>query len=140
LLGDSLYLEPREPVEELFREIIDELWADPTRVPESESVLRTLKRVLGEMFPSGSPRSLGERQRVAERAVKAVYIHAHMDEESFDVARIMKCPIGVPEADGTNIPTCTYNVLYRERDERFADPAMLDRMARTRPGALRVIS
>jgi uncharacterized radical SAM superfamily Fe-S cluster-containing enzyme len=140
LLGDSLYLEPREPVEELFREIIDELWADPARVPESESVLRTLKRVLGEMFPSGSPRSLAERQRVAERAVKAVYIHAHMDEESFDVARIMKCPIGVPEADGTNIPTCTYNVLYRERDGRFADPAMLERMARTRPGALRVIS
>ena len=31
-----------------------------------------------------------------------------------DVARIMKCSIGVPEVDGSNIPTCSYNVLYRE--------------------------
>ena len=26
------------------------------------------------------------------------------------------------ELDGTNIPTCSYNVLYRENDPRFADP------------------
>ena len=48
-----------------------------------------------------------------------------MDEENFDVARIMKCCVGVPEADGSNIPTCSYNVLYREKDARFADPEML---------------
>ena len=42
-----------------------------------------------------------------------------MDEENFDVSRIMKCSIGVPESDGSNIPTCSYNVLYRERDARF---------------------
>jgi hypothetical protein len=108
-------------------------------VPESEAVLATLKRILGAMFPTDRALPLAERQRVAERAIKAIYIHAHMDEESFDVGRIMKCPVGVPEVDGTNIPTCTYNVLYRERDARFADPAMLERMERTRPGALRVL-
>ena len=56
-----------------------------------------------------------------------------MDEENFDVARVMKCPVGVPQEDGGNIPTCSYNVLYREKDERFADPKMLHRMVLTRP-------
>jgi uncharacterized radical SAM superfamily Fe-S cluster-containing enzyme len=59
-----------------------------------------------------------------------------MDEENFDVARVMKCCVGVPEVDGSNIPTCSYNVLYREKDTRFADPDMLQRMERSRPGAL----
>ena len=131
LLGDSLYLEPREPVERLFRDVVDDLWADPDRLPESRRVLATIKRLLGAMFDGDA--SAGERQTMAERAIKAVYIHAHMDEESFDVARIMKCPVGVPEVDGTNIPTCSYNVLYREQDARFRDPAMLRRMEEARP-------
>src|SRR5947209_14922373 len=63
----------------------------------------------------------------------ADYIHSHMDEENFDVARVMKCCVGVPEADGSNIPTCSYNVLYREKDRRFAAPEMLRRMEQTRP-------
>jgi 7,8-dihydro-6-hydroxymethylpterin dimethyltransferase len=134
LLQDSLYIEPREKLEDVFREIIDDLWADPGRLAEGEAVLRTLKRLLEEMFPTGRPSlSILERQKIAERSAKAIYIHSHMDEESFDVARVMKCCVGVPETDGTNIPTCSYNVLYRERDQRFADPGMLHRMATTRP-------
>ena len=42
-----------------------------------------------------------------------------MDEETFDVARVRQCPVGVREPDGRNIPSCSYNVLYRERDARF---------------------
>jgi hypothetical protein len=45
----------------------------------------------------------------------------------------MRCSVGVPEIDGSNIPTCSYNVLYRERDARFADPDMISRMDTTRP-------
>jgi uncharacterized radical SAM superfamily Fe-S cluster-containing enzyme len=56
-----------------------------------------------------------------------------MDEESFDVSRIMKCSVGVPDIDGSNIPTCSYNILYREKDARFADAGMLKRMDHTRP-------
>ena len=81
--------------------------------------------------PTEIPNSL--EQKIAERTVKAIYIHSHMDEENFDVARVMKCPVGVPQEDGGNIPTCSYNVLYREKDERFADPKMLQRMIETRP-------
>jgi len=135
LLGDSLYIEPREPLEQVFRDLIDDLWAGPERIPESARVLATIKRLLNDLFPSDRRLSILERQKISERAVKAIYIHSHMDEENFDVARIMKCPVGVPQEDGGNIPTCSYNVLYREKDARFADAGMLQRMAVTRPGA-----
>ena len=55
----------------------------------------------------------------AERYSKAIYIHTHMDEETFDVDRIRQCCVGMPNADGTSIPSCSYNILYRERDARF---------------------
>jgi uncharacterized radical SAM superfamily Fe-S cluster-containing enzyme len=42
-----------------------------------------------------------------------------MDEETFDTDRIQQCCVGIVEPDGSNIPSCAYNVLYRERDERF---------------------
>ncbi|NOU31543.1 MAG: hypothetical protein HOO96_26890, partial [Polyangiaceae bacterium] len=93
-----------------------------------ERILATLKRLVREMFPSDGALPLEARQKIAERATKAIYIHSHMDEESFDVARIMKCSVGVPDVDGSNIPTCSYNVLYREKDKRFAAPEMLSRM------------
>jgi len=136
LLGDSLYIQPREHVEEVLRTAMDELWADPDKLPQGEAVLATLKRLIKEMFPPGRPIEFEARQKIAERAIKAVYIHSHMDEESFDVARVMKCSVGVPDIDGSNIPTCSYNVLYRENDARFADKEMLERMGRTVPHPL----
>lgn len=128
LLQDSLYMEPTAKVEEEFRAIIDRLWAEPDSLPEADRVLATMKRVLREVFPSGESLSLGERRKRAERVTKAVYIHSHMDEENFDVSRIMKCCVGVPEADGTNIPTCSYNILYREKDRRFATEEQMQTM------------
>jgi hypothetical protein len=133
LLSDSIYIQPREKVESVLRDCIDELWADPDAVPESERILATLKRLIQSMFPPGPPLPLAARQKIAERACKAIYIHSHMDEESFDVSRIMKCSVGVPDVDGSNIPTCSYNVLYREKDARFADASMLTRMQEARP-------
>jgi len=133
LLDDSLYIEPREKLEEMFRGVIDRLFADPDSMPESDKILQTIKQLLNRLFPPGGPAlSLTERRRIAERSAKAIYIHSHMDEETFDVGRVMKCCVGVPGPDGTNIPTCSYNVLYREKDQRFASKAMLDRMEHAR--------
>jgi hypothetical protein len=121
LLADSLYLEPRDRLETAFLEVIDDLFADPDRVPGSAAVLRALRALISDLYPTDRPPlSLDERRRIAEHRVKAVYIHSHMDEESFDVSRIQRCCVGVPEPDGTWVPTCSYNVLYRERDPRFA--------------------
>ncbi len=133
LLGDSIYIQPRERIQNMLRDVIDELWAAPESLPESEAVLKTLKRLVREMFPEDGALSLPQRQKIAERASKAIYIHSHMDEESFDVSRIMKCSVGVPEVDGSNIPTCAYNVLYREKDARFAGESAQALLNATRP-------
>ena len=115
LLEDSLYIEPREKMEAVFRGIIDSLWSEPSRLPESESVLKTVKRLLREMYPENrSPLSMTERRKIGERSIKAVYIHAHMDTESFDVSRVMKCCVGEPATDGTNVPVCARDVLIEE--------------------------
>ena len=133
LLDDSLYIEPRQKLEEMFRGVIDRLFAEPDALPQSDQVLATIKRLLNRLFPPGGPPlPMRERRRIAERSAKAIYIHSHMDEETFDVARVMKCCVGVQAPDGTNIPTCSYNVLYREQDPRFASKSMLDRMHQAR--------
>jgi len=41
---------------------------------------------------------------------RSIYIHAHMDAESFDVGRVMKCCVGVPRLDGRNVPLCSEKV------------------------------
>ncbi len=132
LLGDTIYIEPNQKVEQAMRDGMDALWADPSLLDEADAVLATLKRLLLEMFPSDGALPLQQRTRIAERATKAIYIHSHMDEDSFDATRVMKCCVAVPESDGTIIPTCSYNVLYRERDPRFTDPSKLERMKLTK--------
>ncbi len=121
MLVDTLYLLPGRRVEEVLTRTIDELWAGGAGGADGEAVLRSLRGVLDEM---GDP-SLGEEERthIAERSTKAIYVHTHMDEETFDTDRIRQCCVGMPGADGSNVPSCAYNVLYRERDARFlAEP------------------
>ena len=51
--------------------------------------------------------------------MRTVYLHAHMDEDTFDCSRAMLCPDLVPAEPGRLIPACTYNLFYRMKDERF---------------------
>ena len=115
LLADNLYMEPGETMELVLQDVINELWASET----SPKILQVLKDLIQRLFPR-TPISYAEQQKISERSAKTIYIHSHMDEENFDTERIRQCCVGVPAADGTNIPTCSYNVLYRERDARFA--------------------
>ncbi len=140
LLQDSLYVEPRQKTEEVLRDAVDRLWSEGDESDESEAVLRTLKRLIEAMFPSDKTLPVRARRRLGEQAIKAIYIHSHMDEESFDTSRIVQCSIGVPLEDGGNIPTCAYNVLYRERDTRFADEAALVRIADGKKRSLPIVS
>ena len=119
VLSDRLYLEPGPKLERAFQESIDRLWAEDTE--ESERILKILKRVLKSLFPVGKTLSREEALRVAERTSKAIYVHSHMDEETFDTERIIQCCDSNCYADGTSIPVCSYNVLYREKEDRFMD-------------------
>jgi len=118
LLTDNLYMEPGIRLEQVFHEVINQLWASDVPSEQSDSILRTIKHNLNSMFPSRAI-SYAEQQRISERSAKTIYIHSHMDEHNFDSDRIRQCCVGVPSADGGNIPTCAYNILYRERDSRF---------------------
>ena len=129
LLADGLYLEPGPAIEAALQDAINRLWsgeiAQESLDPEGaypggievDDVLLAIKRMLRELFSSALP----ERERLAraERFTKAIYVHSHMDEESFDSDRIRQCSVGMPGADGSNVPSCAYNILYRERDARF---------------------
>ena len=117
MLGRGLYMEPTSDLEAALADVINRLWAGEIACEDAESVLAALRELADAVFAPG--RSEEERLLQAERRTKAIYLHAHMDEETFDVARVRQCPVGVRQPDGANIPSCSYNVLYRERDARF---------------------
>jgi len=97
-----------------FREAIDRLYAEG-----DAETLKTVRRVVESIFPKEKKLDVFERQRLAESAVRTVYIHAHMDEDTFDCSRAAMCPDLVPSEPGRMIPACTYNLFYRQQDERF---------------------
>jgi hypothetical protein len=119
MLAGMLYLEPTLEMEQRLADVINRLWAGDQPCDDAEAVLAALKRLTQAVFAPGL--SPTERMRRAEASSKAIYIHAHMDEETFDTDRIRQCCVGIREPDGTNIPSCAYNTLYRNRDERFAE-------------------
>ncbi len=113
LMRDS-YLIRVEDRTELFRDIIDQLYARGER-----ELLRLFRDLVQRLFPKTGALDAFERQRLAEESVRTVYIHAHMDEDNFDCSRAMLCPDLVPAEPGRLIPACTYNLMYRMQDERF---------------------
>lgn len=119
MLAGTLYLEPGPEMERRLQDVINRLWAGDIACDEPDAVLATLRELTEKVFaPDLTPRA---RLRIAESASKAIYIHAHMDEETFDTDRIRQCCVGIREPNGANIPSCAYNVLYRDRDARFAE-------------------
>ena len=115
-LEDHLYLEPSTKLERALQDAIDMLWA---RGEPDERALRMLWDLVRKLFPSDKRLSPAEALRISERAAKAVYVHSHMDEETFDVERIYQCCDSNCYADGKTIPVCNYNILYRDKEARF---------------------
>jgi hypothetical protein len=122
-----------------MRAAIDRLWARDDA--ESERALRLLERLLRTMFPSDRPITRAQALAAGEQAIKAIYIHSHMDEETFDTERAADCCDSNCYADGTTIPVCNYNVLYRETEAKFnASPVEWGtRVGGQRSFALRVL-
>jgi hypothetical protein len=119
LMTGTLYLEPTPEVERGLQDVLTRLWTEEIECADRDIVLATLKGLLQRMFAPGLQAE--ERMRIGEQSSKAVYVHSHMDEETFDTDRIRQCCVGIREPDGRNIPSCAYNILYRHRDARFKD-------------------
>jgi uncharacterized radical SAM superfamily Fe-S cluster-containing enzyme len=121
-LSERLYLEPSPRLEDSLTRAIDRLWVEDD--PESARTLKVLRGVLDTMFPSDHPLTHEQAIRAGEKWIKAVYVHSHMDEETFDVERTIDCCDSNCYADGSTIPVCNYNVLYREKEAKFnVEPA-----------------
>lgn len=113
-LGDRMYLEPSPRLERALLDAIDAVWTSDG----DQRVADLLGTMLRELFPA-RPISRRESLAIGERWVKAVYLHSHMDEQTFDVERAAMCCDSNWMPDGTQIPICNYNVLYKETDSRF---------------------
>jgi uncharacterized radical SAM superfamily Fe-S cluster-containing enzyme len=112
-LADS-YLVRADDVREVVREAADNAYATGDR-----DLTRSLRGLVESLYPAVGSGDNFQRQRLAEEAVRTVYIHAHMDEDTFDCSRAMMCPDLVPTGPGRLVPACTYNLFYRMQDARF---------------------
>ena len=117
-LMENSYLIRLDEEEGFFKEVINSLYSEGKTEP-----LKLFRELIEALYPRNREVSLFERQRLAEASVRTIYIHAHMDEDTFDCSRAMLCPDLVPTEPGRLIPACTYNLFYRMKDERFyVDP------------------
>lgn len=117
-LMEGSYLLRATPEDDFFIDAVNRLYAEG----ETEH-LAVLRGLLEKLYPPGRSLEDFERQRIAETAVRTVYVHAHMDEDTFDCSRAMLCPDLVPAEPGRLIPACTYNLFYRMQDRRFYLPS-----------------
>ena len=113
LMSDS-YLIRLDEEEDYFRDVINQLYARG-----ETGHLRLFRELIETLFPKNGHITVFERQRLAESSVRTIYVHAHMDEDTFDCSRAMLCPDLVPAEPGRLIPACTYNLFYRMKDARF---------------------
>jgi uncharacterized radical SAM superfamily Fe-S cluster-containing enzyme len=121
-LSDRLYLEPSPRLDAALTTAIDHLWSAPPEEIDSalaERVMRILRGLLAELFPEGRRLTPEDALAVSERATKAIYVHSHMDEETFDTERVRQCCDADVYADGSSIPVCAHSVLYRDKEAEF---------------------
>jgi hypothetical protein len=114
-LADGYLLRPTDELARELKEAVDRLWAEGAE----PALLATVKALVRDLFPAGEPLDVHERQRRAERRVKTIYVHAHMDEDTFEVGRAMRCPDQVPVHAERLVGACAYNLFHRQRDPRF---------------------
>lgn len=115
-LSEGSYLLDANPdMSTYFRNGIDRLWAEG----EDEHFISTLKQFITELYPSNKKLTSQKRREIAEKMIKMIYVHPHMDADNFDIARVSRCGDIVPDESGQMIPACSYNLIYRKEDPRF---------------------
>lgn len=115
-------IRPDDRFDRMLRDTIDRLWSATGQIPDNQRVLKSLKRALRLMYPDDRRIELENRLKIGEGLVKTIFIHAFMDEHTFEVDRIKKCCTHYALPDGRLMPGCAYNMLYRHRDARFTGP------------------
>jgi len=118
LLGGGYLIAGEGEAAGILKTALDRLWASQPDSP----LLPRFRRMLERLYPAGAALSRFERQRVCEEEILTIYLHGHMDEDTFDLGRLVACADQVPDREGKLVPACAYNLFYRMRDPRFFDP------------------
>ncbi len=118
-LSNAHFGEPDEAFETFFRDVVDNIYADPDKYENSSRALSVLKDLLSRMFPPGGGIDDDERRRIAEESIKSVYLMQFMDSWTFDSVRMSKCSCQHLLPDGLIIPSCGYYSYHRRFDKRF---------------------
>lgn len=106
-------IRPDDTFEDSIRETIDEIWAGSDQTPDNAKILRALKNAIRLMYPRERATEIAERMRIGEGFAKTIFIHAFMDEHTFDLARVRRCCTHYALPDGRLMPACAYNMFYR---------------------------
>ncbi len=114
-LGDGYLLRPSYELESEIKKSIDRIWSQAG----SSSLLSAIKEMLNRVYPRGETLSVSQRQQRAEKMLKTIYVHAHMDEDTYEIGRAMRCPDQVPVESKKLIGACNYNLFHRMHDQRF---------------------
>jgi len=112
--------QPDDSHEELLRQMIDRVWSDKGNIDHSTELLETLTRLVDELYPEKGRLSDADRAAVVQRSVRNVFLHNVMDDHCLDAAVLRKCTSMQVLPDGRMIPHCSYRVLHRATDPRFA--------------------
>lgn len=114
-LAGGYLMQPSAELETALKQAIDRLWSQGGKA----HLLAVVKRMLRHVYPTDEHLTLHTRQQRAESMVKTIYIHAHMDEDTYEIGRAMRCSDQVPVDAQRLVGACNYNLFYRQKDERF---------------------
>ena len=111
LIGPGCLMRPLDEHEGLFASAIARFRARGG----DDKPLDALRGMVSGICPPGPPGTIFERQRLAGRDLLGVYIHARMDEATFDISRVAVCPDHVAGVDGRMAPACAYSLFHRTK-------------------------
>jgi uncharacterized radical SAM superfamily Fe-S cluster-containing enzyme len=97
-----------------LKDMVYDIWSGPAgTAPDSDAVMKTLRRILDQMSDTCSCFDPRKAFTIAERNIKSIFIHAFQDAATFDISRVRRCCQAYPQTDGKLIPACVHNVLGR---------------------------
>lgn len=91
----------------LMKERIYDFWSAADSSDNNERLLQRLRTILREL--SATPFSPKRAFELGSASMKGIFIHHFMDQDTFDLGRLMKCCNQYPQVDGRLIPICAQN-------------------------------
>jgi uncharacterized radical SAM superfamily Fe-S cluster-containing enzyme len=118
MVTNRAILDADQNAREMIQDAVYSMWSAQNITADTDQILRSLKTILAEFSKAGSFEQQ-ELWKLAECRVKAIFIHAFMDEYDFEISRIRKCCTHYALPDGRLMPGCAYNNIHRFRDKRL---------------------